>query len=214
MFREAAETIMGKSQQLSELDMIGDADFGANISSGFEKILVSLSELDDPDIGTILSTAGKVFVFEIGSTIGGLIGSGFQAAGKQLQGKRELNAHEFAKLLETILRTIQQIGGAKLGDKTLLDALIPAVTAANAAAQTGVTNVHRIIETAALAAEQGANNTANMVAKIGRASYLGERSRGTIDPGAMFIYLLLNSMAQGSQTDHVTPEKKANRNSY
>ena len=197
MFKNAAEAIVNKSQYLSELDMIGDADFGTNISSGFEKILVSLSELDDPDIGNILSTAGQVFVFEIGSTIGGLVGRGFQAAGKQLRGKRELNAREFAEFLEIMLQTIQQVGGAKLGDKTLLDALIPAVTAAKAAAESGVTSIQRILKVAAKAAEEGANNTASMVAKIGRASYLGERSRGTVDPGAMFVYLFLNAMAQG-----------------
>lgn len=198
MFKRAGAAIIEKSQQLSELDMIGDADFGANISSGFEKILVSLSELHDPDVGMILSTAGQVFVFDIGSTIGGLIGRGFQSAGKQLQGKRELNAHDFVAFLETILQTIEHVGGAKVGDKTLLDALIPAVNAAKEATGSGERNVQRILKIAVLAAEQGANNTVNMVAKIGRASYLGERSRGTIDPGAMFIYLFLNAMAQAS----------------
>jgi dihydroxyacetone kinase-like protein len=200
MFKQAGEAIIEKSQQLSELDMIGDADFGANISSGFERILANLSELHDPDIGSILTTAGQVFVFDIGSTIGGLIGRGFQKAGKQLQGKRELNATEFAAFLETVLRTIEQVGGAKVGDKTLLDALYPAVTAINEAVKSGVTNVQRILEIATSAAEQGANNTVNMVARIGRASYLGERSRGTIDPGAMFIYIFLKAMAQ---TSHV-----------
>ena len=200
MFKRAGAAIIEKSQQLSELDMIGDADFGANISSGFEKILVRLSELQDPDVGTILSTAGQVFVFDIGSTIGGLIGRGFQNAGKQLQGRRELNAHDLVAFLETILQTIEQVGGAKVGDKTLLDALYPAVTAVNEAVKSGVTNVERLLEIATSAAEQGANSTVNMVARIGRASYLGERSRGTVDPGAMFIFIFLNAMAQ---TSHV-----------
>jgi dihydroxyacetone kinase-like protein len=146
MFKQAGEVIIEKSQELSELDMIGDADFGVNISSGFKRILTNLSELHDPDIGSILTTAGQVFVFDIGSTIGGLIGRGFQQAGKQLQGKQELNAKELATLLETILRTIERVGGAKVGDKTLLDALYPAVTAANEAVKSGVTNSRRILD--------------------------------------------------------------------
>jgi dihydroxyacetone kinase-like protein len=96
MFKRAGEVVIEKSQQLSELDMIGDADFGVNISSGFERILANLSELRDPDIGSILATAGQVFVFDIGSTIGGLIGRAFRKAGNQLQGKQELNAQDFA----------------------------------------------------------------------------------------------------------------------
>lgn len=176
--------------------MIGDADFGVNISSGFEKILAKLSTLRDPDIGAILIAAGQVFVFDIGSTIGGLVGRGFHRAGKQLQGKRKITAQELAMLLETMLRTIEEVGRAKVGDKTLIDALQPAVSASDDAVRLGITNVHRVMEIATSAAEQGAKSTTNMVAKIGRASYLGERSRGTIDPGAMFIYLFLNAMSQ------------------
>ena len=95
-----------------------------------------------------------------------------------------------------MLRTIEEVGGAKVGDKTLLDALQPAVTAADNAVKSGVANVHRVAEISASAAEQGAKSTVNMVAKTGRGSYLGERSRDTIDPGAMFIYLFLDAMTQ------------------
>jgi dihydroxyacetone kinase-like protein len=198
MFKQAGEAVIEKSPQLSELDMIGDADFGANISNGFERILAKLCELRDPDIGTVLTTAGQVFVFDIGSTIGSLVGRGFQKAGLQLQGKREFTAQEFAAFLETMLRTIEQVGGAKVGDKTLLDALYPAVTAANQAVKSGVTNAQRILDIATLAAGEGVNRTANMEARIGRASYLSERSRGTIDAGAMFIYIFLKAMAESN----------------
>ena len=88
----------------------------------------------------------------------------------------------------------------KWATKPSWDVLYPAVTAINEAVKSGVTNVQRILEIATSAAEQGANNTVNMVARIGRASYLGERSHGTIDPGVMFIYIFLKAMAQ---TSHV-----------
>lgn len=196
MFKQAGESIIEKSQQLSELDMIGDADFGINVSGGFEKIRAELSSLQDPDIGTILAASGQVFVFDVGSTIGALIGRAFQRAGKQFQGKRKISAQEFVMLLATVLTTIQEVGGAKPGDKTLVDALQPAVKAANDAVKSGVTSVHSILEVAVEAAEQGAKSTASMVAKIGRASYLGKRSLGAIDPGAMFIYVFLDAMSK------------------
>ena len=196
MFKQAAKSIIEKSQQLSELDMKGDADCGVNIANGFEKILEKLSALHDPDIGTTLSTAGQVFVFDIGSTIGGLLGRAFQKAGKQLEGRRQLDASEFVSILEIMLQTIEEVGGAKVGDKTILDALQPAVIAAQNSLKSNTNDLQRVLHDAATAAKDGAEHTADMVAKIGRASYLGERSRGTIDPGAMFIYIFLNEIAQ------------------
>ncbi len=178
--------------------MIGDADFGVNISSGFEKIQGKLQTLTNPDIGIILRTAGEVFVFEIGSTVGGFMGRAFQAAGKQLQGKVSLSSTDLATMLETMLTTIQKVGRAKAGDKTLIDALEPAVNAAKRAAASGNTSVQYALEQATQAAEEGAQNTAQMASKVGRASYIGERSRGSIDPGAKFIALFLRELSQPS----------------
>ncbi len=178
--------------------MVGDADFGVNVSSGFEKILGNLQTLLNPDIGLVLRTAGEVFVFEIGSTIGGFLGRAFQAAGKQLQGKAFLNSTDFAGLLETMLAVIQKVGGAKAGDKTLIDALEPAVHAAKSTTASGNASIQEALEQAARAAEQGAQNTTQMVSKIGRASYIGERSRGSVDPGAMLIALFLKGLSEPS----------------
>jgi len=198
MFGKASKAVIEKSQQLSELDMIGDADFGINISTGFEKTIQKLSALQDPDVGTILSTAGNVFVFDIGSTIGGFIGRAFQKAGKQMQGKRKLNCQDIVSIFESMLATIQEIGGAKAGDKTLIDALEPAKNAAISAVKSGTTNVFSLLTIAASAAEEGAKSTAGMVSRVGRSSYIGERSRGTIDPGAMFIYIFLDALSSSS----------------
>ena len=95
-----------------------------------------------------------------------------------------------------MLRTIEEVGGARVGDKTILDALQPAVIAAQNSLKSNTNDLQRVLHDAATAAKDGAEHTADMVAKIGRASYLGERSRGTIDPGAMFIYIFLNEIAQ------------------
>ncbi len=178
--------------------MVGDADLGVNVSNGFEKIISKLQTMVNPDIGIILRTAGEVFVFEIGSTIGGFLGRAFQAAGKQLQGKASLNSTDFVGMLETMLATIRKVGGAKTGDKTLIDALEPAVSAAKIASRSGSASVQEVMELAARAAEEGAQNTGQMVSKIGRASYIGERSRGSVDPGAMLIALLLRTLSQPS----------------
>jgi dihydroxyacetone kinase-like protein len=145
---------------------------------------------------TLCSTSGQVFIFDIGSTIGGLIGRAFQRAAKSFQGKREMNVQDLVTLLEIILGTIKEAGGTAPGDKTLVDALEPAVDAAKQAVKSDKTNVYGALEIAASAAERGAKHTVNMVAKVGRASYLGERSRGTIDPGTMFIYMFLDALSQ------------------
>lgn len=97
MFKYASNAVINNSQYLSELDMIGDADFGVNISSGFEKILVKLTPLNDPEIGSVLELAGDIFILEIGATIGGFLGLAFQRAGRQLRGEKdsELARHSY-----------------------------------------------------------------------------------------------------------------------
>ena len=196
-FEAASRTVIDNAQMLSELDMIGDADFGVNISRGFERVLEEFRTLkgQDPDIGTLLTKAGEVFVFEVGSTIGGLIGRAFQKGGKALLDERQMSAQDFVALLECMVTTIREIGHAQPGDKTMIDALEPAYRVATAAVKSGITDVRRILTMSASAAEQGSCSTARMVSKIGRASYIGERSRGTVDPGAKFISLFLGAMA-------------------
>jgi dihydroxyacetone kinase-like protein len=194
MFGRAARTVVDHAQYLSELDMIGDADFGINVSRGFEEVLEKLALLQNPDIGMILGTAGDVFVFDIGGTIGILLGRALQRAGKQMKGKQTLKSDNVVAILKTVLATIKEVGGAKVGDKTMVDALEPAVDAANSAVGSGIKDVQRILEGAAAAAREGAESTASMISRVGRSSYLGERSRDGIDPGAMLICLLLDAM--------------------
>jgi dihydroxyacetone kinase-like protein len=196
MFERAGRATIQRKDYFSELDMLGDADFGTNIAKGFELTLAKLSTEANPDIARVLLMAGDTFSMDVGSTIGGLLGQGFAEAGKRLQGNREMDAAGLAAMLEAMNEAISTSGGAKLGDKTLLDALGPAARAAEASARRGGTFGETLRE-AASAAEDGSNGTVDMVARKGRGSYLGERSRGRADPGAAFIAYFLRSMNQG-----------------
>ncbi len=196
MFERAARSAIQRKDYFSELDMIGDADFGTNVAKGFELVLAKLSTEADPDIARVLLVAGDIFSMEIGSTIGGLFGQGLTEAGKRLQGKREMDATGLATMLGAMRDAISTSGGAKAGDKTLLDALEPAARVSEASARKGSTFGEALGE-AASAAEDGSKATAEMVARKGRGSYLGERSRGRADPGAAFIAYFLRSMSQG-----------------
>ena len=195
IFKHGTEAVIVNSQYLSELDMIGDSDFGVNISNAFQKVLQELEGLQNPDIGQILKTAGDVFVYDVGATIGGLLGRSFQRAGREMQGERTLSSNDLIRIMKTILSTIVEIGAANPGDKTLIDALQPAVNAGSAAAQAGSGDIRSLLSEMAIAAENGAKETKNMVSRVGRSSYLGERSRGTVDVGAKMISILLNAMS-------------------
>jgi dihydroxyacetone kinase-like protein len=195
MFEQAAKAVIDRKEYLSELDMVGDADFGVNISRGFEEVIRKLSTQENPDIGTVLTTAGDIFAFEVGSTIGGLIGRALLEAGKRMQSKRSMDGQEFETMLCIMLSTIKEVGGAKLGEKTLVDALEPAVDAAGRAVESG-RGIRETLQEASSAADEGAQKTAGMVSRVGRSSYLGERSKGSIDPGAAFISIFLRAMNQ------------------
>jgi dihydroxyacetone kinase-like protein len=129
-------------------------------------------------------------LLDIGSTIGGLLGRSFQRSGKEMQGKRNLDARDLTRMMNVILSSIQE---KKSGDKTLVDALEPAVTAANTAIQSGEKDVQVVLRKMAIAAEEGAKSTTDMVSRIGR-------SRGTTDPGADLIAILLTAMSDFSST--------------
>jgi len=196
MFRRAAEAVVQRASYLSELDMVGDADFGVSVSKGFTLAVERLSREDDPDVGRVLAVAGETFSMEVGSTIGALFGSALTEAGKAMEGRKTLDAGGLATILEAMLAAVKTAGGAAVGDKTLLDALEPAALAADAAASEEDGGLGRGLAAAASAAEAGSDSTAGMVARVGRASYLGERSRGRVDPGAAFIALFLRSMSR------------------
>lgn len=190
-----AEVIEANREYLTALDAaIGDADHGINMDRGFKAALKRLPPVEDKDAGTILKTVGVALVSTVGGAGGPLYGTAFMQAGTVLGGKYELEPQDVLAALDAALQGVVMRGKANLGDKTMVDALTPAVQALREALQNGA-NIVDALERAASAAEQGMKDTIPMLAKKGRASYLGERSIGHQDPGATSTYLLLRVMA-------------------
>ena len=179
---------------LTELDAaIGDADHGINMSRGFKKVMSQLPSVADKDIGTILKTVSMTLISSIGGASGPLYGTLFLKASTAVAGSQELTEQDMVALLQAGLDGVVQRGKAQVGDKTMLDVLYPAVATFKQAVGEGKGALEAMQQTVA-AAEQGMQDTIPMLAKKGRASYLGERSVGHQDPGATSAYLMLKSL--------------------
>ena len=178
---------------LSEVDgAIGDGDHGINMDKGFSKTLEVMGEnkLSLTESFNILS---EELMVGIGGSMGPLYGTFFQEMAEASKGHSLIDEVVFGKMLDNALNGIQDIGGAKSGDKTLLDTLIPGVEAFHSALADGK-DFSAALQAITIASEAGKESTRNMIAKIGRAARLGERSRGVLDAGATSCYLILNSM--------------------
>lgn len=179
---------------LSEIDgAIGDGDHGVNMNKGFTmcKERVNLAEVD---LSGAMKGLGRILLMEIGGSMGPIYGTFFIEMSKVIKDKETIEPADFSKMLAAALAGIQSMGNAQKGDKTLLDTLIPAREAFDAALAAGKTFSQALADMSA-AAKTGWEGTKDMVAKIGRASRLGERSRGTLDAGATSCYLILKTLA-------------------
>lgn len=189
---KCAEVLFENKTYLTELDSaIGDADHGINMERGFKKVLTQLPGVADSDIGNILKTTGMALISSVGGAGGPLYGTLFMRAGMSLSGKQELTAEDMVVMLQAAVEGVVQRGKANLGDKTMVDALTPAVEAFKVTVETNGGDIVEGMQHAVAAAEQGMKDTIPMLAKKGRASYLGERSIGHQDPGATSSYLIL-----------------------
>ena len=178
---------------LTQLDSpIGDADHGINMDRGFQAVLDKLPTVAGMDIGSILKTVGTTLVSTVGGASGPLYGTAFLRAGMASSGKHELYEADVVGMLEAALEGIKARGKAQSGEKTMLDALTPALVAAKEAQNLGLS---QLLRRASDAAEKGMKATIPMLAKKGRASYLGERSIGHQDPGATSSWLILKTLA-------------------
>jgi dihydroxyacetone kinase-like protein len=179
---------------LTQLDAaIGDADHGINMERGFKKVNSQLSTVADKDIGSIFKSTGMALISSVGGASGPLYGTLFLRAGTVASGKHELNTTELAGVLKAGLSGVSERGKAQVGDKTMVDALTPAVKAFEQAAEDGVGIAEALGQTVA-AAEQGMKDTIPLIARKGRASYLGERAIGHQDPGATSVYLIIKAL--------------------
>jgi dihydroxyacetone kinase-like protein len=192
--RRFAADIEANRVQLVRLDTaIGDGDHGTNMDRGMQKALHALDALEDPDIGATLKAVGMALVSSVGGAAGPLYGTLFLQMGTATAGAESLDLAAFTDALDAGLKGVQARGKAEPGDKTMVDALLPAVAALREAAANGGTSVSEAVSRAANAAEEGMKATIPMEARKGRASYLGPRSVGHQDPGATSSYLLLRS---------------------
>ena len=190
-----ADVIEENKKYLTKLDSaIGDADHGINMNRGFKAVLQKISSVEDKDAGTILKTVGMALVSSVGGAGGPLYGTAFMQAGMAVAGKYELGAEDVHDALSSALDGVVMRGKASPGDKTMVDAITPAIEAMEASLDEGA-DTAEALEAAAAGAKHGMEETIPMLAKKGRASYLGERSIGHQDPGATSSYLLIKTMA-------------------
>src|ERR671934_485961 len=193
--RAFAAEVDANKQQLTQLDAaIGDGDHGINMSRGMSAVLGKVDETGE-DIGALLKTVGMTLVSTVGGAGGPLYGTLFLQMGTSVSGKPELGLDDWAAGLDAAIAGVQARGKAEPGDKTMIDALIPGRDALKAALAEGST-FEEALRRSADAAGQGMRDTVPLVAKKGRASYLGERSAGHQDPGATSSQLLLEAAAE------------------
>ena len=192
-----AERIVENRAYLSEIDgKIGDGDHGVNMAKGFGMAAERLKGKDAP-LAESLDTLGTVLLTEIGGSMGPLYGVMFTEFAETIQGVEKIDAATYSKMLHAGLTGIQSIGSAKVGDKTLLDTFVPAVEAFDTATADGK-SFSEALEALVAAAETGRDSTIDLVAKIGRASRLGERSLGVLDAGATSCAIILKELSDGA----------------
>ncbi|MCL4378373.1 MAG: dihydroxyacetone kinase subunit DhaL [Actinobacteria bacterium] len=196
IIEDISKNLINAEQMLTELDShIGDGDCGIGVRKGFEAVLKVIPELSNMEPGDILKKAGFTLAYTIGGTSGAMLGTGFIELGKGLKEKIEPSIYDWISAVNFALEGIKKRGGnTKVGDKTMIDALEPAVMSMiNSVDTSRDINLISLLEKALAAAKEGSESTINLTAKKGRASYLGERSRGFKDPGSVIICIMFES---------------------
>jgi dihydroxyacetone kinase-like protein len=193
---EALQKVFAENrQQLTDLDSaVGDGDFGISLDRGFTAVQAELSAHPPADLRSVFQTVANVLIRTMGGTSGPLLGTFFLRAGAACADKSELAPADVVALFQAGVDGIQQRGKAALGDKTMLDAWLPAVDAMRRALEGGG-GLTEVLDRGTAAAEAGAQAAVAMQARKGRGSYLGERSIGHPDPGAISVHMLLKAAA-------------------
>ncbi len=189
-----AETIGENKELLTDLDRaIGDGDHGINMNKGFKKVAEKLDTVKDKDCGFILKTTAMALISTVGGASGPLYGTAFLNASKVANGKMELDVEDISKMFDEGIKGIVMRGKAERGEKTMLDALIPAYEKFKEVAKSN-NDIVECFKEATKAAYEGVEFTKTIKATKGRASYLGDRSIGHQDPGATSSYLILQAV--------------------
>lgn len=191
ILKQIGEQIQMEKDFLTELDnVIGDGDHGINMARGFKEVEKKLADLSGKDIGSILKAVGMSLVSTVGGASGPLYGTAFMKAGAAVGAKNEMDGNDFIAALEAAIGGIEMRGKAHEGEKTMLDALIPALNAIKKSYEAN-NDFKAALTSGVDAAEKGVEYTKTIIATKGRASYLGERSLGHQDPGATSSCLML-----------------------
>jgi dihydroxyacetone kinase-like protein len=193
--RTIATVAVDNEKYFGDLDaVVGDGDFGYSMARGFELVLQGWDDFDRTDIGTFLKKVAVVITSRIGGTSGPIWGTAFLRAGAAAGTAQVLSPGQVVEMLRAAIGGIKARGKSDVGDKTLLDALVPAVDAVEAAVLEGGTAASALRAAAATARER-AEATRSMIAKRGRAAYTGERSIGTLDAGAVAVAVMFEALA-------------------
>lgn len=189
--KKIAEIIIKNEVYFCELDSVaGDGDFGMSVAKGFKELIVKWNELSNESISKFLKDCSMIITEYCGGASGPIWGSAFRGAAKSTKDKDVLNNEDIANLFQASIDAIQKRGGAKLGDKTLLDSLIPACEAMKLNLNK---DTMEMLKEAAFAAREGAEKTKEIKATKGRASYVGDRSINHPDAGAMAIAVIFET---------------------
>lgn len=190
--RNCDKTFTENKQYLTQLDTaIGDADHGNNMHRGFRKVGEQLDGWSKNDIGVIMKSVAMTLISTVGGASGPLYGTFFLQASGKVQGKEALSPDDFEAFLTAGIDGVKMRGKAQAGDKTMVDALEPALIAYSRHKP----DITKALDAATDAAEKGAEATIPLIAKKGRASYLGERSKDHMDPGAASVALMLRALS-------------------
>jgi dihydroxyacetone kinase-like protein len=184
---------------LSKIDtQIGDGDHGFSLSQGFNTVCAKMNELEKEDIGGFLKKCGFDMIRAIGGAAGAIYGTFFTAQASyyrdHLDGKQMLTPRDITEMMAEALNQIKKRGGAEVGDKTMVDALEPALNELRRGLENGL-NLNEMFKKASIKAAEGAENTKTMIAKHGRSKYVGDKSLGFVDPGAVSMALIFETIA-------------------
>lgn len=191
-----AQTCVDNEKYFSDLDAVaGDGDFGFSLARGFENVIAEWDEYDRSDLGTFIQKVATTMSGRIGGTSGPIWGTAFLRAAISVKDKNDISPADVVAMLRSAVEGIMKRGGASLGDKTLLDALVPLTDAIEADLDKGLDG-KAVAQHAAEVARTAAEETAKLEAHRGRASYTGERSIGSPDPGAIAMAVLAERIAE------------------
>ncbi len=193
--KSIAATALKNEQFFCELDSYaGDADFGVSLATGFRAVQKEWNELDRSSIGNFLLKISMIISRNVGGCSGPIWGTGFMRAGMLSKERTTITLGDLDAMLSASIEGIQKRGGAQLGDKTLLDALIPIRDIVHEAAADPNANASEVLKTATKVANDAIEATKDLVAKRGRQQFTGERSKGTPDPGIVAIATMMNDI--------------------